>query len=115
MAIGERTIDINIGQDATIATITQPITLTKGEETTHHDTFISTFPVPLGRLYDTSQDIINLEATTGTFDQLTYMLGHKGAYIIDKQKPYPDTLYILTTKDHPYTFQFFVQGEPTPA
>jgi len=39
------------------------------------------------------------------------MLGHRGQFVIDKKRPYPDKLYILKSKDSDYVFQFFVQGE----
>lgn len=114
MSIGERNIDIIIGLDRVIVDLNQPLRLTKGDEVIEQSTFTETFSYPLGRLYDVSQDVVNAEATLGSFDQLPYILAHKGTYIIDKKKPYPDILYILTTKDSPYIFQFFIEGEPTP-
>ena len=114
MSIGERNIDISIGLDRVIVDLNQPLRLTKGDEVIEQSIFTESFSYPLGRLYDVSQDIVNAEATLGSFDQLPYILAHKGTYIIDKKKPYPDILYILTTKDSPYIFQFFIEGEPTP-
>ena len=72
---------------------------------------IHEFDIPLGALYDVSMEIVNTESQIGEFEQLSYMLVHKGQFIIDKKKPYPDKFYILKTKDSDYKFQFFVQGE----
>ncbi len=112
LTIGQRSVTVIIGIDESIVTVTQPITITRGDKVTSEDTFSHTFSIPLGRLYDVSQDILDLETSIGEFEQLTYMLAYKGEYIIDKKKPYPDKLYILQTKDSNYLFQFFIQGEP---
>ncbi len=113
LTAGQRSIEVAIGADATSVTMKQPIHLVKGDVVVDVDTFSETFDYPLGRLYDVSQEIVNAEAVGGDFDQVSYMLAHKGQYIIDKKRPYPDKLYILQTKDNPYIFQFFIQGEPT--
>jgi hypothetical protein len=67
---------------------------------------------PLGDLYDVANTIIDFETEFGDFDQFAYMLQKKGKYIIEKKKPYPDKLYIISRRDSSYVFQFFVQGEP---
>jgi hypothetical protein len=113
LTIGQRDVQVEIGPSVTKVTMIQPLHVVKGDTVVDHQEFFETFDVPLGRLYDVSQDIVNAEASMGEFDQLPYMLAHKGQYIIEKKKPYPDKLYILQTKDHPYLFQFFIEGEPT--
>lgn len=115
LTAGQRDVVVEIGDDATTVTMKQPLRLVKGETVIDEDRFSGTFDVPLGRLYDVGQDIVNVEAAAGEFDQLPYMLAHQGLYVIDKKRPYPDKLYILQTKDKPYVFQFFIQGEPTPS
>lgn len=109
---GALNLDVDIGDDATRIKINQRVTLRKGDRTLVEDEFSEDFNVPLGRLYEVSQDIIDVETAYGEFEQLTYMLAHKGQYVIDKKRPYPDKLYILKTKDSDYIFQFFVQDEP---
>ncbi len=115
LTVEQRTVSVDIGPDAVTVTVVQPVELTKGGVGVREEEFIEHFSVPLGRLYEVSQDIVTSEASVGGFDQLPYMLVHKGQYVIEKKKPYPDVLYILHMKDHPYTFQFFVEGEPTSA
>lgn len=113
LTIGQQSVTTAIGPSSTIITLHMPLTLRKDAVVVQKESFSQTFTYPLGRLYDVAQDIVDYESQFGDFEQLSYMLVHKGAYIIDKKKPYPDTLYILTTKDSPYVFQFMIQGEPT--
>lgn len=113
VSFGKLKVDTHIGTDSVIFDVIFPVTLTKGDLEISEDKFSSNIDVPLGALYDVSQDIINDETEFGNFEQLTYMLVKKGQYIIEKKKPYPDKIYILKTKDKDYVFQFFVQGEPT--
>ncbi len=114
MTIGRQQVTTAIGPSAVIVTLSLPLTIRKDDIVISHDTFSQTFPYPLGRLYEVSQDIIDYESQFGEFEQLSYMLAHKGEYVIDKKKPYPDKTYILKTKDSSYIFQFMIQGEPTP-
>jgi hypothetical protein len=113
LVYGKRKITLEIGEDKIIINIKMPITIKKDDVSITEQDFTANFNYPLGRLYNTAQDVIDIESQYGEFDQLTYMLMKKGQFIIDKQRPYPDKLYILKTKDNPYTFQFFIQGEPT--
>lgn len=111
LTVGQRDVVVEIGRDTTHVIVQQPLRLTKGETVVNVDRVEESFSYPLGRLYDVSQEIVDVEATVGEFDQLPYMLAHKGQYVIEKKRPYPDKLYILQTKDHPFLFQFFIQGE----
>ncbi len=113
LSAGQMDIVVEIGKDITRVTMKQSIRMTKGDVVVSEEEFSENFDYPLGRLYDVSQEIVNVEATAGEFDQMPFMLAHKGEYIIDKKRPYPDKLYIMQTKDSPYVFQFFIEGEPT--
>jgi len=110
---GKRKSTVEIGNDKVIVTVKMPITIKKDDVSITEDEFTANFNYPLGRLYNVAQDIVDVETQYGEFDQLTYMLMKKGQYIINKQRPYPDKLYILKTKDNPYIFQFFIEGEST--
>ncbi len=113
LTIGQRNIVVDVGRDATLVTVKQPLKMTRGDTVVNFDEVAESFSYPLGRLYDVGQDVVDTETTAGEFDQLPYMLAHRGQYLIEKKRPYPDKLYILQTKDHPFIFQFFVQGEPS--
>ncbi len=68
---------------------------------------------PLGRIFNVVLDIVDSEAEYGEFEQLVYMLAKKGQFMIYKERPYPDKIYRIKTKDNPYVFQFFIEGEPS--
>ena len=114
MTIGQQQVTTAIGPSAVVVTLSLPLTIRKDDVVIKKDIFAETFAYPLGRLYEVSQTIVDYESQFGEFEQLSYMLTHKGEYVIDKKKPYPDKVYILKTKDSPYIFQFMIQGEPTP-
>ncbi|MFH1331810.1 MAG: hypothetical protein ABIH63_00815 [archaeon] len=109
------TVDTKIGSDIVLVTVNYPIRLrsTKSTAEVSAQDFTQNFDYPLGYLYDVSQDILDYETEFGEFDQMIYMLAKRGQVRIEKKKPYPDKLYILSTYDKDYIFQFFVQGEST--
>ena len=113
LSVGALNVAVDIGSYESLITVEMPIKIQKGDVFVEANDFSTTLDVPLGALFDVARDIIEVEATIGEFDQLAYMLIHKGQFVIDKKKPYPDKLYILTSKDSDYVFQFFVQGEPS--
>ncbi|MBI2670805.1 hypothetical protein HYX18_02415 [Candidatus Woesearchaeota archaeon] len=106
--------DVNIGKEKVLVKVSYPVQLVSktGAQLTIQD-FSASLDYPLGNLYDIAvNEIINTEAEFGNFEQLLYMISHKGKTIIDLKKPYPDKLYVLKAVDNPFKFQFFVQGEP---
>ena len=109
---GRRKTNVTIGDDVVTVDVYMPVVLRKEDVQIDEDTFTTNFNYPLGRLYEASQDIINMEAEFGEFDQLSYMLAKQGQYIIEKDRPYPDKLYMLRTNNNDYLFQFFIEGEP---
>lgn len=113
LTIGALNVEVDIGDYQSIVNVKMPIKIQKGELSVEEGDFSTTLEVPLGALYGVSHDIIEVETSFGEFDQLAYMLIHKGQFTIDKKRPYPDKLYVLKTKDDDYVFQFFVQGEPS--
>ena len=113
LKVGTMNVDTVIGDYDTLVRVNLPIVLSKGELSVQENSFSKSFNYPLGKLYNVAMDIVDVETQYGDFEQLTYMLAHQGQIIIDKKKPYPDKLYILNTKDSPYTFQFFIEGEPS--
>lgn len=88
-----------------------PVSINDGKNTVSQDTFKESLDVPLGDLYDVSQDIVNDHASLGDFDQLTYMLSKLSRYTIYKYRPYPDVLYQVKLREGTYVFQFAIQGE----
>ncbi|MBI5133643.1 MAG: hypothetical protein HZA83_02925 [Thaumarchaeota archaeon] len=113
MTTGNSDINVDIREDVTVVTLNMPVTVRKDEISYREDKFEGGIKVPLGRLFEAALDIVDVETEFGEFEQLSYMLAHKGEYVIEKKRPYPDKLYILKTKDSGYIFQFFIQDEPS--
>lgn len=111
-AASEWTLAVDIALDTVQFVLDYPITVDKGEDDVASvDRFTIVADVPLGELYQVSQDVVNAHATAGDFDPLLYMLSQQGKYLIYKNKPYPDTVYQVSLREGSYTFQFAIQGE----
>ena len=118
---GNLNIKTLIQDDSVLVTAKLPVKISKGALKVEESEFSTKVDVPLGRLYDSSRDIVSSEALIGVFDPLTYSLAKtqltSKPYIIQKLQPYPDKLYRLKIKDTPseddeFIFQFFIEGEP---
>lgn len=107
-------VKTTINPESVMVEVDYPVTLTSGksEAVLSEDKFTKVFNYPLGELYKVSQNIVDTESTYGEFDQLGYMLAYHGMYRIEKNRPYPDKLYIMNKQDSNYKFQFAIQGEP---
>lgn len=114
------TPDLAIGQDSVVIFLNFPITIRKDQTEVKEFLFKTKINYPLGRLFNSVQDIITAESILGDFDTTSYSFfktrNTNVPYIIKKLQPYPDKLYILKIKDipserDPYIFQFLVQGE----
>ena len=101
----------NIGDNSVIVNLDYQIKVTSKAtgETRTNDRYSVTHNFPLGSLYNVANRIISDEAAIGEFDPLPYMLLHQD-YRIIKLRPYPDKIYILSSKSSSYIFQFAIQG-----
>ena len=88
-----------------------PVQIVKGDDVASQDEFEESLNVPLGELYEVSQDVVNDHAAYGDFEQLIYMLSKLSRYTIYKNRPYPDVLYQVKLREGDYIFQFAIQGE----
>ena len=68
--------------------------------------------IPLGTLLNVANDILIQEATTGSFDPISYTLLHLNKYTIELKKPYPNKVYTIQNEQLPaYVFSFAVTGD----
>lgn len=115
LSSGDLDLIVKIGTDTVSSFLTFPITITKDTATAEESEFKATTDLPLGRLYNTAQDILDFETTLGGFETSVYSYTKTQntgiPYIIQKLQPHPDKLYILKIKGNPLIFQFMVQGE----
>ena len=105
----ELTVDIQ--RDSVDMLLYYPVSVDDGDTVVTEDEFSESLQVPLGELYEVSQDVVNDHAVGGDFEQLIYMLSKLSRYTIYKYKPYPDVLYQVKLRDDSYVFQFAIQGE----
>jgi len=110
-AASEWELTVDIQRDAVDLELYYPVSINDGDNVVSQDTFSESLNVPLGELYDVSQDIVNDHASLGDFEQLTYMLSKLSRYTIYKTKPYPDVLYQVKLREGTYVFQFAIEGE----
>ena len=104
-------VKADILEDKIILSVSYPITLMKKETSLSLEDHDVAVKIPFGRLYDVTYDIVNSEATTGTFFPLVYMLAKRGKVEIYRDQPYPDKVYVLTDAETGFKFQFAVEGE----
>ncbi len=109
--VGNLNIKTTIEEQAVIFDIDYPITLKKGDATAKLQPYKKSVEAPLGLLLDTTYDVIESEATLGTFLNLQYMLANRGAVEIYKDQPYPDKVYVLNARNSNYIFQFAIENE----
>ena len=98
-------------QGTLLVETTYDVTLKRDQERVRFPPLKKTYDAPLEELYFVSRDIVQSQATTGDFEQLTYMLNRKGLYEIQVDKPFPDTIYKLNKKNSNYQFWFAIEGE----
>lgn len=104
-------LSVDIQRDTVDLVLYYPVSIDDGDNVISEDEFSESLQVPLGELYDVSQDIVNYHAVNGDFEQLIYMLSKLSRYTIYKYKPYPDVLYQVKLREDSFVFQFAIQGE----
>lgn len=108
---GEMRTNVDILQSRVLLQLEYTITLESEDDTRTAKIYNVAIDRPLGELYDVAMDIIDAHTSIGSFDTLTYMLSKIGRYTIYLSKPYPDELYVIKLREHPFRFQMAVQGE----
>ncbi|MBN2457946.1 hypothetical protein JXB31_02330 [Candidatus Woesearchaeota archaeon] len=92
---GEPEADFTVGNNSVFIRLSYPIGLERGESVKNVKDFSASIAIPLGRLYAASIDIVNAEASDGYFNKEDFMLEQGGCIMVEKHKPYPDTIYEL--------------------
>ncbi|MDP3728186.1 MAG: hypothetical protein Q8R18_01900 [bacterium] len=104
-------LSVDIQRDSVDLLLYYPVSIDDGDNVISEDEFSESLDVPLGELYEVSQDIVNDHAVVGDFEQLIYMLSKLSRYTIYKYKPYPDVLYQVKLREDTFVFQFAIQGK----
>ena len=108
---GEITTTVSASGSGLVVRSDYDVNITKGENSYSVNDIAVNYDAPIEDLYAVAVDIVNSEAQVGFFEQLLYMVGKRGQYIINLDKPYPDKIYKITKKDSDFEFWFAVEGE----
>jgi hypothetical protein len=107
---GEPKVNVTITKNKVLLGLYYPLSFSKGNVSMTRSDFNAEISSQLGELYTISEWIVNNEAGVGYFDQASYMQKHTDI-IIEKHRPYPDTVYLVKKGDS--EFWFALQGEST--
>ena len=110
ISAGSIDADSEINDNNIFVSLNYPVKLISGDVKAEIDSFSEVINLPLGKLHDLSIDILNDEVSDIYCDNVGYMVDNKGEVLVERHKPYPDTVYVLTHKDSGLVFQFGVEG-----
>ncbi len=106
------TTNVEIRKESVVVTVNYPVTLIRGDQEATLKDIHESMDVPLGKLLDTTYDIVNSEARDGLFFSVPYMIANRGdVEIFVDQEEYPDKVYILNERNSDYIFEFAIEGE----
>ena len=94
---GTLKVDVFIGFDDVRLNLEYPLTLERLGQIIKKNTFSAKISSPLGRLHSLAQHILNQEILFDNFDKDQWAKKYGSSIRIEKMKPYPATLYKLTT------------------
>ena len=95
LSAGVLDVDVRVGDYESIVTIDYPITLNRDGVIVEEDEFVSTLNVPLGKSYSIANEILNMEAMTGTFDDTLNPVLNMGKFSVQSLRPWPNEIYII--------------------
>jgi len=114
---GDIDVKLKIQKEDVLVEVNFPITFSSGDATVSIEDFSSSINFPLDKLFSLAVDITNNEITNGFFDKDEWMIQHGPKIVIDKHRPYPHIVYVLTTfsddLEKNSTFQFAIKGFET--
>ncbi len=103
---------VDIRENGVFVEVSYPVALKRGDKRVELKDFSELIDHPLGKLLDTTYDIVNEEANNGVFLSVPYMIANRGEVeIFVDQKEYPDKIYVLNERNSDYIFQFAIEGE----
>jgi len=113
---GNLNVNTVINPENTIINVNYPLTIRNDESQVQQSTFVKTFNVPLGRLIEVAEDIVDAEinADLGMFSHQNYVTLHNGEIQIEAQVIDKTEIYITNLRENNYKFQFAVQNYVLP-
>lgn len=110
----ELIVDTNIGDEVVIINVNYPITISKGNDVIGEERFSETFNIPLGKLINVAEDIIDYESDPNLtpvmeFDVLSYMMRYMGDVEIRVDNVQNSRIYFINEKGDNFIFRFATQ------
>lgn len=105
-----------VGFDDVSIAVRMPITLTRGDDKISYSEQVIRIDSPLGQLHSLANVMLNQHVRLGYIDKEALMLKYGDSYHIEIDRPYPDTVISIVTKDRnerPYVFRFGQKGIAT--
>lgn len=117
VTLGESTVTTAVGPlDVTIY-LNKPLSFRRGDFNIDQSDFSFKLDIAAGRMYQVANLILNDEIKYNYFDKDAWMKDHGAEFIIEKHKPYPDTVYYLARHDNRTNdwveLQFAIEGYET--
>lgn len=115
---GEQALKVTIAPNEVNLLLDFPIFLKRGTDEKKMNEFSTSLALPLGRMYGLAVDITNREIE-GFFDKDDWMVKHGMEIMIERHKPYPDTIYVLKKtvefagRKFDFQFNFAIKGRET--
>lgn len=113
----ENTVNATINDNSIVIKLEYPLKFKIGPNTIDFNEFSSILESSLGEIYGAAIDIVNEEITYGYFDKEDFMLKHGSIIRVEKHKPYPDIVYIISKTDSKLkkdlAFRFAIKGKDT--
>ena len=108
---GSMNVKTSIGRYNVIVTLDYPVTISKGDSKISENRFSKTFDVPLGRILDGVNDIVELDSNVNNvplfnFDVISYAYRTNGEVEIQIDTIENSKIYKVKIRDNPYVFQF---------
>lgn len=109
-------LSTKINPYSVIISLNYPLTITKGTSKISINNFTKLFNIPLGRLIEVAEDIVNNEINSplGFFSYQTYIILQNGEIQIERDIIEKTEIYIVTMRNKNYKFQFAIQNYPKP-
>ncbi len=106
---GTLSLDLDVSNYKTIATVYYPVTISKGETKITESRFVEEFDVPLGIFAETAEDVVDEEILFGTFFNQIYEANHPEITVI----PFSvgaTKIYKIKIRNYNDEFIFAVRG-----
>lgn len=104
-------VNTDLEGEKALITVDWDVSFEKGGSVVELDQVRTAVEAPLEDLHSVARDVVQAHASAGEFDQLIYMLQKQGAYEINVDKPFPDTIYKVNKKNSEFEFWFAIEGE----